>query len=96
MQSEAALAPGIARRLAKELAALETAAPEGVKVESSDQLSVVYAYLKGPSDTPFAGGVFKIRLVYGPEFPSAPPKGDSLSLHTTTVPNHEETIQATF
>ena len=27
------------------------------------------------AETPFHGGVFKIKLVFGPDFPSAPPKG---------------------
>ena len=29
--------------------------------------------------TPFEGGVFKMKLVLGSEFPTAPPKGVSLS-----------------
>lgn len=28
-----------------------------------------------PAETPYEGGVFRMRLVFGPDFPAAPPKG---------------------
>jgi len=31
--------------------------------------------------TPFEGGLFKMKLVLGSDFPNAPPKGTSLYLH---------------
>ena len=69
------LQPGVARRLAKEIAALEANPPDGIRVDAGDNLAVLNAYLQGPNDTPFAGGVFKMKLAFGVDFPTAPPKG---------------------
>jgi len=33
------------------------------------------AELRGPAETPYEGGAFQMKLVFGPDFPSAPPKG---------------------
>lgn len=77
MQME--LAPGVIRRLAKELAALEANPPDGIKIEVEDNLSSVVAYIKGPEDTPFAEGVFKMKLQFTSDFPNAPPKGTFLT-----------------
>ncbi|KAI8613810.1 ubiquitin-conjugating enzyme/RWD-like protein, partial [Chytriomyces sp. MP71] len=50
---------------------------EGVKlIETSDfDILDIQAWLAGPDGTPFAGGIFRIRLVPGPDFPESPPKG---------------------
>merc|ERR1712130_49478 len=37
--------------------------------------SEVQAIIDGPDGTPFEGGVFRIKLRFGAEFPQAPPKG---------------------
>lgn len=40
-------------------------------------------FLFGPADTPFQGGVFKISIVFSPEYPIKPP-----SVKFVTVPYH--------
>ncbi len=34
-----------------------------------------FSFLHVAAETPFQGGCFKMKLVFGPDFPSAPPKG---------------------
>lgn len=46
----------------------------------------IQAEYDGPAGTPFEGGLFRMKLVLGPDFPNAPPKGtisrsQLLSLH---------------
>lgn len=40
-----------------------------------ENLSQIEAEIIGPEETPYEGGMFTIRLVFGPDFPSSPPKG---------------------
>jgi hypothetical protein len=54
-----AFAPGVAKRLLKELAALEASPPEGIRVGQPEDLSIITAYIAGPSGTPFSGGGFR-------------------------------------
>ncbi|EKX52503.1 hypothetical protein GUITHDRAFT_84623 [Guillardia theta CCMP2712] len=42
---------------------------------NEENVTDLRAEISGPAETPFHGGVFKIKLVFGPDFPSAPPKG---------------------
>ncbi|KAL3318605.1 Ubiquitin-conjugating enzyme E2 G2 [Cichlidogyrus casuarinus] len=37
------------------------------------------AYVRGPPDTPFEGGVFKAELIFPPKYPISPPKMRFLS-----------------
>jgi len=64
------------KRVMQEVQDLVTSPPEGIKLVPNDEdLTDMTALLKGPEQTPFEGGVFKIKLKLGPEFPAAPPKG---------------------
>ncbi|KAL6763990.1 ubiquitin-conjugating enzyme/RWD-like protein [Haematococcus lacustris] len=64
------------RKLVKELSDLHDQPPEGIRVIVNDANVWDVAFeVEGPSATPFEGGVFKGRLVLGPDFPVAPPKG---------------------
>lgn len=66
----------VVRKITQELTDLVNNPPEGVKVIVNDEdISDVTVLLRGPEDTPFQGGVFKIKLKLGQDFPSAPPKG---------------------
>lgn len=67
----------LASRMAKEVRALATSPPEGVTyVETdADQLTEIHAELTGPTGTPYEGGTFRLKLVLGSDFPSAPPRG---------------------
>lgn len=64
------------RKISQELHELVTSPPEGVKVSVNEEdISDITALIRGPVDTPFENGVFKIKLKLGQDFPSAPPKG---------------------
>lgn len=61
--------------LARQIRALSTAPPEGVRLLPSEVLTDVLAELDGPVGTPYEGGTFVIKLVLGADYPAAPPKG---------------------
>lgn len=66
----------VVRKVTQELTDLMTSPPEGVKVTINDEdITDITVLIRGPEDTPFEGGVFKIKMKLGPDFPSAPPKG---------------------
>ncbi|KAJ8605170.1 hypothetical protein CTAYLR_000366 [Chrysophaeum taylorii] len=69
--------PEMATRIAREIRELATKPGEGVRyVETAENsLAEIHAEIDGPVDTPFEGGVFRLKLVLGSEFPSAPPRG---------------------
>ena len=70
------ISPAVMRRILNEVADLTRSPPEGVKIiPVEDDLSEVQAIISGPEGTPFEGGVFRIKLRFGAEFPQAPPKG---------------------
>ncbi|EFN57627.1 hypothetical protein CHLNCDRAFT_56059 [Chlorella variabilis] len=63
-------------KLAKDVKDLGQNAIDGVKVVvNDDNLTDIQAEYEGPAGTPFEGGLFRMRLAIGPEFPSSPPKG---------------------
>lgn len=61
--------------IARQIKQLATAAPAGVRYVPGDSLTEVIAELDGPVGTPYEGGVFRVKLVLGSEYPAAPPKG---------------------
>lgn len=68
--------PQIIRQVAKELAELQKAPPEGVKIfPNEEDITDIQAAIDGPAGTPYAGGLFKVKLVLGKDFPAGPPKG---------------------
>ena len=64
--------------ISRQLRALQTAPPEGVRLTPSDSgsLSEIFAEIDGPVETPYVGGVFRLKLCLGPDYPAAPPKGE--------------------
>lgn len=69
------LAPRVIKRINKEFNALRTHPPEGMRViVNEDDITDVKAWIKGPAETPYAGGYFKIAFSFGPEYPAAPPR----------------------
>ncbi|PSC76671.1 ubiquitin-conjugating enzyme E2 22-like [Micractinium conductrix] len=63
-------------KLARDLKDLQANAIDGVKVLlNDDNLADIQAEYEGPSGTPFEGGLFRMRLAIGAEFPNVPPKG---------------------
>ncbi|KAL4616704.1 ubiquitin-conjugating enzyme E2 S [Arapaima gigas] len=70
------LPPQVLRLVYKEVTALAADPPEGIKVYPSEEdITELHTAIEGPEGTPFAGGVFRMRLVLGKDFPAAPPKG---------------------
>jgi len=70
------LSPQTIRQVAKELSDLVSDPPEGIKVFINDEdVTDIQASIDGPAGTPYSGGVFKVKLVLGKDFPSGPPKG---------------------
>lgn len=70
------LSPHIVRLVFKEIASLKEEPIEGIQVNVNEEdVSEISATLEGPQGTPYAGGVFKMKLCLTRQFPSTPPKG---------------------
>lgn len=70
------LSPQIIRQVMKELQELTTSPPEGIKVTTNEEdITEVRASIEGPVGTPYADGLFRMKLVLGKDYPQAPPKG---------------------
>lgn len=86
------LSPQIIRQVCKELSDLAGDPPEGIKVYPNEEdVTEIHATIEGPSGTPYAGGLFKMKLVLGKNFPSEPPKGFFLTkiFHPNVAKNGE-------
>eukprot|EP01026_Neomeris_dumetosa_P051615 TRINITY_DN45431_c0_g1_i1.p2 TRINITY_DN45431_c0_g1~~TRINITY_DN45431_c0_g1_i1.p2 ORF type:complete len:264 (-),score=29.53 TRINITY_DN45431_c0_g1_i1:858-1628(-) len=59
--------------------------------ENLTSLTEITAKLRGPENTPYEGGEFKVRLYLPPEYPQLPPKGVFLTriFHPNVAPNGE-------
>ncbi|KAK7582410.1 hypothetical protein V9T40_013855 [Parthenolecanium corni] len=69
------LSPQIIRGIIKELHELANNPPEGIRVSINEaDISDIQAFVEGPAGTPYAGGIFRIKLCLGKEFPVGPPK----------------------
>jgi ubiquitin-protein ligase len=52
---------------------------------NESNIADIQAEYDGPAGTPFEGGLFRMKLVLGSDFPNAPPKGKlRASVHSTT------------
>jgi len=71
------LTPAVAMRLSREIKELATKPREGISYVETEENSLkeIHAVIEGPVDTPYDGGVFRVKLVLGSDFPSAPPRG---------------------
>jgi len=70
-----ALSQAAAKTIMKQLAEIQSAPIDGVALKPTDELQEVEAEIKGPEDTPFAGGVFAVSLILGESYPAEPPRG---------------------
>jgi len=62
--------------VAKELRKLMGEPLDGIKVQINEEdVTDVTAEIMGPEQTPFEGGVFKVKLMLPSDYPNAPPKG---------------------
>merc|ERR1719173_146445 len=65
---------------------------EGISVVlNDDDMTDIQAIVDGPPGTPYAGGIFKIKLVLSRDYPASPPKGFFLTkiFHPNVGPNGE-------
>eukprot|EP00301_Raphidiophrys_heterophryoidea_P019955 c4764_g1_i1.p1 GENE.c4764_g1_i1~~c4764_g1_i1.p1 ORF type:complete len:188 (+),score=39.80 c4764_g1_i1:105-668(+) len=70
------LRPAVLSRVLKEVQDLIKSPIEGVTVAMPEHdVTVIAAEIIGPAGTPYEGGIFRVTLTFGPEFPTAPPKG---------------------
>mmetsp|Transcript_7272 Transcript_7272/g.26561 ORF Transcript_7272/g.26561 Transcript_7272/m.26561 type:complete len:129 (+) Transcript_7272:245-631(+) len=84
------LSPETVQRIMRQLKDLMTTPAEGIRVKVNEEnITDVVAELDGPTDTPFEGGMFKMRLSLPTDYPNNPPKGffcdeDFSSKYSTT------------
>ncbi|XP_059483711.1 ubiquitin-conjugating enzyme E2 S [Neocloeon triangulifer] len=86
------LSPQTIRRVWKEITSLVKEPPEGIKVFMNEEdITDIHANIEGPAGTPYAGGVFKVKLTLGKDFPSSPPKAFFLTkiFHPNVAPSGE-------
>ncbi|XP_077979673.1 ubiquitin-conjugating enzyme E2 S-like [Glandiceps talaboti] len=86
------LSPQTIRQVAKEISELSSDPPEGIKIYPNEEdITDIQATLEGPAGTPYAGGLFRVKLILGKGFPSAPPKGFFLTkiFHPNVASNGE-------
>ncbi|ORX56248.1 UBC-like protein [Hesseltinella vesiculosa] len=76
MTSRTELGSAVMKRIAKEIQALVQKPMDDIQVIPNDHdLRDIQAWIRGPADTPYEAGFFKIRLVLTDDFPQKPPKG---------------------
>lgn len=71
------LSPQAIRKVIRELQDIASEPPEGIKVLINERDALdIQALIEGPTGTPYAGGVFRVKLVLNSDFPKAPPKAN--------------------
>ncbi|NXH15808.1 UBE2S enzyme, partial [Bucco capensis] len=86
------LPPHILRLVCKEVSLLTSDPPEGIKLfPNEEDVTDVQVTIEGPEGTPYAGGLFRMKLVLGKDFPALPPKGFFLTkiFHPNVGPSGE-------
>ncbi|PVD38538.1 hypothetical protein C0Q70_01154 [Pomacea canaliculata] len=86
------LPPHVIRQVSKEVALLCQNPPEGIKIITNDEdITDIQASIEGPAGTPYAGGMFRMKLVLGKNFPAEPPKAFFLTkiFHPNVATNGE-------
>ncbi|XP_058038786.1 ubiquitin-conjugating enzyme E2 S isoform X2 [Ahaetulla prasina] len=70
------LPPHVIRLVYKEVSTLTSDPPEGIKVfPNEEDITDVQVTIEGPEGTPYSGGLFRMKLILGKDFPASPPKG---------------------
>lgn len=70
------ISPSVLNRLIKEVKEYSKNPVADIVLHVNEEnVTDIRAEISGPAQTPFEGGWFKLKLVFGPDFPQAPPKG---------------------
>jgi len=86
------VAPQVLRTVMKQAQELAQEKMEGISVVlNDDDMTDIQAIVDGPPGTPYAGGIFKIKLVLSRDYPASPPKGFFLTkiFHPNVGPQGE-------
>ncbi|KIK57550.1 hypothetical protein GYMLUDRAFT_263047 [Collybiopsis luxurians FD-317 M1] len=77
IRDKMSITPQALRRLMREISELKKSPPEGIRIQDNDDDSNildVVGIIEGPEGTPYAGGYFRVKFLFTPEFPASPPK----------------------
>mmetsp|Transcript_7641 Transcript_7641/g.17430 ORF Transcript_7641/g.17430 Transcript_7641/m.17430 type:complete len:214 (-) Transcript_7641:131-772(-) len=76
MTSNENVSPSILNRLIKEVQEYTKNPVSDIRLQVNEEnVTDIRAELIGPEETPYHGGFFEIKLLFGPDFPAVPPKG---------------------
>lgn len=90
MASNENVSPVVIKKLLKDIREFEKDKPEGITLEVNEEnIADIQASITGPESTPYEGGTFLVKLVLGPDFPAAAPRGYFLTkiFHPNIAPN---------
>jgi len=74
--SDENVSPAVMRRVMKEIKDLLMHPVEDIVLITNDSdILDIQAQIQGPAGTPYEGGVFRVKIKLGAEFPQVPPKG---------------------
>ncbi len=74
------VSPAVMQRLLKEVAQYTKSPVEGMLLRVNEEnVTDIVVDFEGPEGTPYENGLFHIKLVFGSDFPAAPPKGTFVS-----------------
>jgi len=92
MGSNENVAPKVMNQVLKQLAGLQESKLDGIRYLQNDENPLdIQAELEGPDETPYEGGVFRLKLTLGSDFPAQPPKAYLLTkiFHPNIAPTGE-------
>jgi ubiquitin-conjugating enzyme E2 S len=92
MGSNENVAPKVMNQVLKQLAGLQEKKLDGIRYLQNDENPLdIQAELEGPDQTPYEGGVFRLKLTLGSDFPAQPPKAYLLTkiFHPNISPTGE-------
>ena len=67
--------PQVIKRVIKEISEITTDTLDGIKLIPNEQdVCDIQVFIEGPADTPYFGGLFRVKLILCKGFPVQPPK----------------------
>lgn len=67
--------PQVIKRVIKEISEITSDPLDGVRLISNEQdICDLQAFIDGPADTPYFGGLFRVKIILCKGFPAQPPK----------------------